>query len=371
MKTFNFLIIFVIFQMVSYAQSETMPVILVSSDSKVTYQNKTKVKVIPGSIMNKSGSLLIDPNGKVIVYHNYFFVEVSGDKSPVVLDKLFMDDGSMVSKAELAFGEKMSDAVFNASISGVKMKNQKALVSGWGDKTGSGKDGWGDKTGSGKDGWGDKTGSGKDGWGDKTGSGKDGWGDKTGSGKDGWGDKTGSGKDGWGKKDIKTRSSCPGGKYIEGSNKVSWEPLKGTLLYTFVIEDMDHKLVFTTQIKGTEYMLDTKLTQLMNGETYAWYVHHPTKKEVSTPVFFTVVSKEMEDKALNLINTTDIYKKSNADMKLLMEANQMEEEGFLLAAQTKYKKAIAISPKSSLAKMMYSLFCKNMNEVESAVKALE
>jgi len=200
MKTFNFLIIFVIFQMVSYAQSETMPVILVSSDSKVTYQNKTKVKVIPGSIMNKSGSLLIDPNGKVIVYHNYFFVEVSGDKSPVVLDKLFMDDGSMVSKAELAFGEKMSDAVFNASISGVKMKNQKALVSGWGDKTGSGKDGWGDKTGSGKDGWGDKTGSGKDGWGDKTGSGKDGWGDKTGSGKDGWGDKTGSGKDGWGKK---------------------------------------------------------------------------------------------------------------------------------------------------------------------------
>ena len=134
---------------------------------------------------------------------------------------------------------------------------------------------------------------------------------------------------------------------------------------------MDHKLVFTTQIKGTEYMLDTKLTQLMNGETYAWYVHHPTKKEVSTPVFFTVVSKEMEDKALNLINTTDIYKKSNADMKLLMEANQMEEEGFLLAAQTKYKKAIAISPKSSLAKMMYSLFCKNMNEVESAVKALE
>jgi hypothetical protein len=58
-------------------------------------------------------------------------------------------------------------------------------------------------------------------------------------------------------------------------------------------------------------------------------------------------------------------------MKLLMEANQMEEEGFLLAAQTKYKKAIAISPKNSLAKMMYSLFCKNMNEVESALQALK
>jgi hypothetical protein len=54
-----------------------------------------------------------------------------------------------------------------------------------------------------------------------------------------------------------------------------------------------------------------------------------------------------------------------------MEAHQMEGEGFLLSAQTKYKKAIVMSPKNSLAKMMYSLFCKNMNEVESAVKALK
>ena len=376
-----------------FAQSETMPVILVSSDSDVIYQGKSKVKVIPGSIMNKSGSLVFNPKGRVIVYHNYYFVEVTGDKSPVVLDKLFVDDGSRVSKSELAFGEKMSDAVYNASISGVVMKNQNNLVSGWGDKTGSGKDGWGDKTGSGKDGWGDKTGSGKDGWGDKTGSGKDGWGDKTGSGKDGWGDKTGSGKDGWGdktgsgkdgwgdktgsgkdgwgKKDIMTRSSCPGGNYVEGSNDLSWELLKSTKTYTFVIEDMEHNIVYTTQVKGQEYALDSKIANLKVGTKYAWYVHHPTKKEVSTPVFFSIVSKEMEDKTLKSIQSADIYKKSNADIRLLMEAHQMEEEGFLLSAQSKYKKAMVMSPKNSLAKMMYSLFCKNMNEVESAVKALK
>ncbi len=404
MKIVSFLIMLFILPMVCFSQSETMPVILVSSDSKVTHQDKSKVKVIPGSIMNKSGILTFNPNGRVIVYHNYIFAEVTGDKSPVALDQLFIDDGSLVSKSELAFGEKMSDAVYNATISGVKMKNQKALVSGFGDKTGSGKDGWGkktgsgkegfgDKTGSGKDGFGDKTGSGKDGWGKKTGSGKDGFGDKTGSGKDGWGsksgsgkdgfgdktgsgkdgfgDKTGSGKDGWGKKDIMTRSSCPGGKYIEGLNRVSWEPLKGTKTYTFVIQDMQHNIMFTTQVKGTEYTFDTKVTKLMTDTTYAWYVHHPTKKEVSTPVFFTVVDKVMEDKALTLINTAGIYKKADTVIRLLMEAHQMEEEGFLLAAQTKYKKALAISPKNSLAKMMYSLFCKNLNEVESAVKALK
>jgi len=363
---------FFILPMVLCSQSETMPVILVSSDSKVTYQDKSKVKVIPGSIMNKSGNLTINkPNGRVIVYHNYIFVEVTGDKSPVALDRLFIDDGSLVSKSELVFGEKMSDAIYNATTSGIKMSNQKALVSGWGDKTGNSKDGWGDKTGNSKDGWGDKTGNSKDGWGDKTGNSKDGWGDKTGNSKDGWGDKTGNSKDGWGKKDIMTRSLCPGGKYIEGLNKLSWEPLKSTKTYTFVIEDMEHNIVFTTQVKGTVYAFDTKVAKLMTDTTYAWYVHHPTKKEVSTPVFFTVIDKVMEEKALNLITTAAIYKKANTDIRLLMEAHQMEEGGFLLAAQTKYKKALDISPKNSLAKMMYSLFCKNMNEIESAVKALK
>jgi len=338
MKIFNIFILLLLLPKVSFTQSETMPVILVSSNGKITYQDKSDVNVIPGSIMNKSGSLIIPASGRATIYHNFMFVEVTSDKSPIALDRLFEDDGTLISKSEQAFGEKMSNAVYNASISGVKMKKQKQLVSGWGDKTGSSKDGWGDKTGS---------------------------------RKDGWGDKTGSSKDGWGEKDIMTRSSSPGGKYIEGLNNVSWEPLKGTKNYTFVIEDMDHNLVFTSQVKGTQYSFDSNVAKLKTDTKYAWYVHHPTKKAVSTPVFFTVVSKEMEVKSLNLINASDIYKKSNTDIQLLMEAHQMEEGGFLLAAQTKYKEAIAMAPKNSLAKMMYSLFCKNMNEIESAVKALK
>ena len=158
---------------------------------------------------------------------------------------------------------------------------------------------------------------------------------------------------------------------MEDVNVLSWEPLKGTKIYTFVIEDMEHNLIYTTQVKGQEYALNSKVAKLKNGTKYAWYIHHPTKKEVSTPVFFSIVSKEMEDKTLKSVQSADIYKKSNADIRLLMEAHQMEGEGFLLSAQTKYKKAIVMSPKNSLPKMMYSLFCKNMNEVESAVKALK
>jgi len=382
MKNLCLLICLFIFSNLAFSQSETMPVILISTNKSISYKDQSKVKVIPGSIMNKQGTLTIPPQGIATLYHNYMFVEVNHNESPVELNKLFENNEGMVSKYELSFGEKISNAVYNASISGVKMKNKKSLVSGWGDKAGSGKDGWGDKAGSGKDGWGDKAGSGKDGWGDKAGSGKDGWGDKAGSGKDGWGDKAGSGKDGWGDKagsgkdgwgdkDIKIRSKCPGGKYVSGINTVSWEALKGTKNYNFVIEDMDHNIVFTTQVKGTEYSIDTKVANLMLNKTYAWYVHHPTEKEVSTPVFFQVVEKSIEEKALNDITSLEIYKKANAELMLLMVAHQLEETGLILAAQSKYKNAMKVAPKNSLAKMMYSLFCINLNEVESAAKALK
>ena len=327
MKNLCLLICLFIFSNLAFSQSETMPVILISTNKSISYKDQSKVKVIPGSIMNKQGTLTIPPQGTATLYHNYMFVEVNHNESPVVLNKLFENNEGMVSKYELSFGEKISNAVYNASISGVKMKNKKSLVSGWGNKAGSGKDGWGDKAGSGKDGWGDK--------------------------------------------DIKIRSKCPGGKYVSGINTVSWESLKGTKNYTFVIEDMDHNIVFTTQVKGTEYSIDTKVANLMLNKTYAWYVHHPTKKEVSTPVFFQVVEKSIEEKALNDITSLEIYKKANAELMLLMVAHQLEDTGLILAAQSKYKNAMKVAPKNSLAKMMYSLFCINLNEVESAAKALK
>jgi hypothetical protein len=338
MKIFHIFILVLMFPLASFAQSETMPVILVSADTKVLYKDKTQINVIPGSVMKKSGTLSIGPKGRVIVYHNYMFVEVTGDKSLVALDKLFVADEAMVSKSELDFGDKMSNAVYNAFVSGVKMKNQNALFSGWGSKSGSGKDGWGDKGGS---------------------------------GKDGWGDKGGSGKVGWVESDIKIRSTCPGGKYVEGANTVTWEPLPGTKNYVFVIEDMDHNVVFTKNVTGTTYNLDTKAANLSTDKKYAWYAHHPVKKEVSTPVFFTVVNKADEEEALNRSSSSGIYQKANMDIRSLMEAHEMEEAGLLLGAQSRYLKVTKMSPNNNLAKMMYAQFCYNMNEIQSAAKALK
>lgn len=51
MKAFKLFFIILMFPIGLFAQSETMPVILVSADGKVTYQDNSKLNVIPGSIM--------------------------------------------------------------------------------------------------------------------------------------------------------------------------------------------------------------------------------------------------------------------------------------------------------------------------------
>ena len=134
---------------------------------------------------------------------------------------------------------------------------------------------------------------------------------------------------------------------------------------------MDRNIVFTKNVTGTTYSIDSREAKLTSGIDYAWYVHHPVKKEVSTPVFFTVVNKAEEETAINNITSSDLYKKANEHIRMLMEAHVMEDAGLLLAAQSRYLKVIELSPNNSLAKMMYAQFCNNMNEIESAVKALK
>jgi len=321
--TFILLLLHVVFL---YAQNPNMPVILVAADNSVTYRESSTINVTPGSIMDKTGTLLLKPQSRAILYHDFHFVEVQSDQSPVEIASLFDNSEELVSKIEIAFGERISEAVYTASISGVTMRNRKALLSGWGAKSGSGKDGWGAKSGS--------------------------------------------GKDGWGEQDIKTRSSCPGGNYLEGINNIHWDRLKGTRSYQFVIEDMDNNIVFSTLVNENRFALDTREANLELDKEYAWYIHHPTKREVSTPVFFKVVDRSVSNEAISPLGTIDIYKKFDPATQALMRAFQLEEKGLLLSAQETYLNAIINSPGNSLARMMYAYFCFELGEVESAVNAL-
>lgn len=117
----------------------------------------------------------------------------------------------------------------------------------------------------------------------------------------------------------------------------------------FVIEDMDHNIVFTKNVAGTTYVIDTKAANLMMDKKYAWYVHHPIKK--STHLVFFYSRKQGGSESHQQRFCLQLLPKANTDIRSLMEAHEMEEAGLLLSAQSRYLKVTKMSPNNSLAKM--------------------
>ncbi|HMP29357.1 MAG TPA: hypothetical protein PKD85_07140, partial [Saprospiraceae bacterium] len=135
------LVSFLSLRVILSSQSSTMPVIFVAGTSKVTYTDQVKTMIIPGSIINKSGQITASPNGRLLMYPDFSFVSFDASNMAMEVAKLFEDQDGLISEEESKFGEYISDAVYNAVSSGIVMKNQKLLLSGWGAKGSSGRDG--------------------------------------------------------------------------------------------------------------------------------------------------------------------------------------------------------------------------------------
>ena len=393
MKHISFLTFYLLIPFFAFTQSATMPVILISSSGKITHKDEVLTNLVTGSIMNKKGTLSISKGGKVQIYHNFTFLQKSAADSPLDLANVFNSDDELISQTESDLGDYIANAVYSATTSGIVMKNQTKLVSGWGSKGTGNRDGWGSKGTGSRDGWGSKGTGNRDGWGSKgtgnrdgwgskgtgnrdgwgskgTGS-RDGWGSKGTGSKDGWGSKGSGGKDGWLNSEIVSRTLIPGGAYIEGNNLLSWKAIPGTMKYTFVIEDIDNNIVYKQDVTGTSLNLNTSTAKLERGKSYAWYIHHPVNRQVSTPVPFTVVSAEMESQALAGLKDLSLYKESDQITKELMEASQLHLANLFLLSQKKYNDILKKAPGNSLAKMMYAYFCNELGEIENAAEILE
>ena len=393
MKKIQILAALFMIPFIAFSQSATMPVILVSGTGKITHKDQVVTEVISGSIMNKKGTLTIPAGGKALIFHDFSFIQKSAADSPLDLSSTFNSQEKLLSQTESDLGEYVADAVYSALNSGIKMKNQANLISGWGSKGTGNRDGWGAKTSGSRDGWGCKGAGCRDGWGSKgsgsrdgwtskkpverdgwgskgTGS-RDGWGCKGAGCRDGWGSKGVGGKDGWLNSEIVSRTLSPGGTYTEGDNKLTWQALPGTHKYLFVVEDVDNNIVFQREVLGTSFTLNTVTAKLESGKNYAWYVHHTVKRQVSTPVPFTVVAASSAIDALKDVKDLAIYKASDAITKELFEASQYQASGFFLLTQKKYNEIAAKAPGNNLAKMMYAFFCNEMGEIENAAAILE
>ena len=382
-----------IFTIKIYGQSPTMPVILVSTDKKATHNDLAINSVISGSIMNKKGKLTLESGAKGIIYHDFTFIQIDGNKGPIELANAFSSQDELISQTESDLGEYVSDAVYNAFNSGIEMKNQSLLVSGWGSKGSGSRDGWGSKGSGSRDGWGSKGSGSRDGWGCKGAGCRDGWGSKGKGSRDGWGSKGAGGRDGWGCKgagcrdgwgskgkggrdgwlntEILSRTLVPGGDYIEGINIISWQPIAGAKMYDIIIEDDKNNIVYQAKSKTNSFSLNSVTAKLELNKNYAWYVHHPVRRIVSTPVPFRIVEKQKETDAISELKTLPIYQNADNTTKLLFEAAILHQKELFNQAKSKYDAALKSAPDNSLAKMMYSYFCNELGEIESAAETLE
>jgi Tfp pilus assembly protein PilF len=69
--------------------------------------------------------------------------------------------------------------------------------------------------------------------------------------------------------------------------------------------------------------------------------------------------------------TLPIYQNANNTTKLLFEAAILHQKELFNQAKSKYDTALKSAPDNSLAKMMYSFFCNELGEIESAAETLE
>ncbi|HMP30127.1 MAG TPA: hypothetical protein PKD85_11030, partial [Saprospiraceae bacterium] len=167
----------------------------------------------------------------------------------------------------------------------------------------------------------------RDGWGAKGSGGRDGWGAKGKGGREG-------GREGWAENEIISRSLSPGGDYISGVNDLRWQPIKGTKDYVFVIEDAKNNIVHTTNVKGNMFTLDNSKVQLNMNEDYAWYVHHPTKREVSNPVSFRIIDQANIKSSLEEFNKLSFANHADEVVRELYTAFQYHENKHWLRINT-------------------------------------
>ncbi len=327
-----------IFWLPAIAQEET-PVILLASRGKIKYQSPghpERQTVISGAVLKKGGILSLKKSGYAVVFCDGQLRQLRG-KQPVSLAEQFPENKGMVKlNFDMAFGEHVLAAVSMAA------------------HPGNSADAWGSvKTASGSgDGWG----------GVKTVSGSgDGWGGvKTVSGSgDGWGTvKTATGTgDGWGGKGQKVIAIHPFGKLSGATTTLSWSRPAGGQTFQVKVMDSQGKPVAETTTKDTSWVLNLAQLKLSEGRQYQWSITPQGDQTMTSNVLsFEVGDGFVESKALQKLESSEIYQQSPEALQGLMQAVAFEQSELYSAAARTYLELQKANPRDKMIRLMHAAF---------------
>jgi hypothetical protein len=357
---------------VSLFSQTAKPVVLVSTTGKVTLKSEGKRKASPieaGGVAKNTGTLLLSPGAKAVVYCSGQFKEVSGAKSQDLSSICGNEAGTQRVDADYDFGEKLVAAV---EMVAVAKHNGHGWSSGITNPR-KGGDGWGTaiiNPRKGGDGWGSSIINPR--------KGGDGWGTaiiNPRKGGDGWGSTVinpRKGGDGWGGKGSTIRLIMPFGKLKAGTVNFIWSKPKTSEPYELSIKDEAGKTVHTQMVRDTFVALNLNSLNLAPEQLYRWTVSVAGANPMqSDEMLFGIATEDDWKETMEQINSSSLAKTSNSPaLSKLVEAVALEQGEWYYDAYMSYQQAQKQQP-DNLVRMMHAAFLTRYGFYALAEKAVK
>ncbi len=341
MKHLILLIGFLIFSGPLSAQTDNFPAVVVSSQGKVRYHsadNSATLKIAPGAVVKKDGTLKISGNGSAVVYCNGRLKVIKG-KGDHALAEVFKPGGLSSLNFDPEFGKFVRASVEFVAVKqvgdgmGAAVTDPKRAGDGWGSAVTDPKragDGWGNAVTDPK------------------------------RGGDGWGSAVTDPKragDGWGGSGVTIIPILPFGKLTPGNTDFAWSRPAGAKTYQLNIQDENNKMLHRITTTDTFATIDLQTLNLTPNQMYSWNVQTTDNAgSASTALDFVVSTTETQASVANRASNSATYRDGEPVLQGMMEAVALEKGDWFGAAEQRYATLLKKYPNDNMLRIMYAAF---------------
>lgn len=168
-------------------------------------------------------------------------------------------------------------------------------------------------------------------------------------------------KDGAGNKDFRIIRLQPAGGKVSGDQiHFSWKPADPAAdikHYAFILRSADDEILLEKTVKGTDFILTPEDYGLNPGKNYQWQVSAEQDEALKTPAIpFACEAASTRAKIRNDLKADKMYSMADPVAQKMIEANVLEQAGFLSEAYDLYTTAAEKNKKNQLAQLLLQAF---------------
>ncbi|GJM32083.1 MAG: hypothetical protein DHS20C18_10840 [Saprospiraceae bacterium] len=174
-----------------------------------------------------------------------------------------------------------------------------------------------------------------------------------------------------------------GGNISPETTEFYWPDAGAGVHYEFqIIDSLSEEMIFMALSKATKLSIDLGGLYLKAGKTYYWEAYHVREKagagliqnensEEKSPRIYFKITPDKQQAILEMLKQEAAYQETaSKPQQSLMEAMQLEEAGFLYAADQTYQKAMHQDKENPLLKRNYAAFLARWQQLSKAREVL-